>query len=101
MFCVCLKEEDGTSYLIVIFLEFQNQTIEFMWSSIMQYDLDDTNSMFCFQYQRQNKAPRWVKIFSNHVSIRYSRITTSHLKRDTFATLVLYTDPLSSIDLYP
>ena len=33
----------------------------------MQYDLDDEAMMFCFQYQRQSKTPRWVKIFSNHV----------------------------------
>jgi hypothetical protein len=45
--------------------------IEFLWSSILQYDLDDDAAMFCFQYQRQNKAARWVKIFSNHVSRRY------------------------------
>ena len=46
----------------------QNQVIEFLWSSILQYDLDDEAAMFCFQYQRQNKSPRWVKIYSNHVS---------------------------------
>ena len=43
--------------------------IEFLWSSILQYDLDDEAAMFCFQYQRQNKSPRWVKIYSNHVRV--------------------------------
>ncbi len=48
---------------------FQNQVIEFLWSSIVQYDLDDEQMMFLFQYQRQGKQPRWVKIFSPHVSL--------------------------------
>ena len=46
---------------------FQDQVIEFLWSSITHYDIDDHCGMFCFQYKRQNKPPRWVKIYSNHV----------------------------------
>ena len=69
-------KDDGTEEVWNIFLKslthkliclLQNQVIEFLWSSIIQYDLDDEAMMFLFQYQRQNKPPRWVKIFSNHV----------------------------------
>jgi sorting nexin-27 len=76
--CSCDSRKDGHVIPIISFEGFklqackedgteENQVIEFLWSSIVQYDLDDEAMMFLFQYQRQSKSPRWVKIFSNHV----------------------------------
>ncbi|TRY67128.1 hypothetical protein TCAL_09235 [Tigriopus californicus] len=80
--CACDSRKDGRVIPIISFEGFklqacqedgteENQVIEFMWSSVMQYDLDDEAMMFCFQYQRENKGPRWVKIFSNHYVFMY------------------------------
>lgn len=80
--CACDSRKEGRVIPIVSFEGFklqackedgteENQVIEFLWSSILQYDLDDEAAMFCFQYQRQNKSPRWVKIYSNHYIFLY------------------------------
>ncbi len=47
----------------------QNQVIEFDWRSICQYDLEDESMTFLFQYTRQDKSPRWIKIHTPHVSL--------------------------------
>jgi hypothetical protein len=47
----------------------QSQVVEFAWTSIKEWDVDDEAMAFCFQYQRPEKNPRWVKIFTPYVSL--------------------------------
>ena len=74
----------GTNHFFVMLFmnfkfQFQNQVIEFAWNSISQYDIDDHCGIFCFQYVRQNKPPRWVKIYSHHVSSNLFKILNAHV----------------------
>jgi len=48
---------------------FQSQVVEFAWTSIKEWEVDDEAMAFCFQYQRPEKNPRWVKIFTPYVSL--------------------------------
>ncbi|OXA61276.1 Sorting nexin-27 [Folsomia candida] len=50
-------KEDGT---------LESQIIPFTWESIIQWDIDDEGMAFAFQYERPDKAPRWVKIFTTY-----------------------------------
>lgn len=50
-------------------LLFQSQVVEFLWPDIKEWEVDEETMAFCFQYQRPDKNPRWVKIFTPHVSI--------------------------------
>jgi hypothetical protein len=52
---------------IILFL--QSQVVEFAWTSIKEWEVDDEAMAFCFQYQRPEKNPRWVKIFTPYVSL--------------------------------
>ncbi|PSN44097.1 Sorting nexin-27 [Blattella germanica] len=42
----------------------ETQVVEFAWTSIKEWEVDDEAMAFCFQYQRPEKNPRWVKIFT-------------------------------------
>nr|CAD7393227.1 unnamed protein product [Timema cristinae] len=42
----------------------QPQVVYFSWSIIKEWEVDDDSMAFCFHYQRPEKNPRWVKIFS-------------------------------------
>jgi hypothetical protein len=48
---------------------FQSQVVEFAWPSIKEWEVDDEAMAFCFQYQRPERNPRWVKIFTPYVSL--------------------------------
>jgi hypothetical protein len=54
---------------IFIFYFLQSQVVEFAWPSIKEWEVDDEAMAFCFQYQRPEKNPRWVKIFTPYVSL--------------------------------
>lgn len=47
--------EDGTC---------ESQVVELSWESVTQWEPDDEAMAFCLKYNRQDKAPRWVKIFT-------------------------------------
>lgn len=42
--------------------------MEFLWPDIKEWEVDEETMSFCFQYQRPDKNPRWVKIFTPYVS---------------------------------
>ncbi|KAJ4447685.1 hypothetical protein ANN_09693 [Periplaneta americana] len=42
----------------------ESQVVEFSWTSVKEWEVDDEAMAFCFQYQRPEKNPRWVKIFT-------------------------------------
>ena len=44
--------------------------VEFAWTSVKEWEIDDEAMAFCFQYQRPEKNPRWVKIFTPYVSMQ-------------------------------
>ncbi|KAL0131985.1 hypothetical protein PUN28_000035 [Cardiocondyla obscurior] len=49
-------KEDGT---------LESQVVEFQWSTITRWEVDEDGMAFCFQYTRQdNRPPRWLKVFT-------------------------------------
>ncbi|XP_071449829.1 sorting nexin-27 [Hetaerina americana] len=42
----------------------ESQVVDFAWGSIKEWEVDDEAMAFCFRYQRPEKNPRWVKIFT-------------------------------------
>ncbi|XP_039257055.2 sorting nexin-27-like [Styela clava] len=50
--------------------ELENQVIQFSWDEMKEWETeeeeDSENRAFCFQYQRGEKKPRWVKVFSEY-----------------------------------
>lgn len=45
--------EDGT---------LENQIVEFTWKTIKCWEVDETNGLFSFQFQREDKSPKCVKL---------------------------------------
>jgi sorting nexin-27 len=48
-------KEDGTA---------ESQVIEFAWNDILQYDVDTDQMSFNFEYHREGRKPRLVRIFT-------------------------------------
>lgn len=46
----------------------QNQIVEFTWKTIKCWEVDETNGIFSFQFQREEKGPRSVKLHTPYVS---------------------------------
>lgn len=51
--------EDGT---------LESQTVELTWDMISQWESDEESMAFCFQYSRNDKPARWVKVQTPYVS---------------------------------
>lgn len=51
--------EDGT---------LEAQTVELGWDTATRWESDDEAMAFCFQYSRNDKPPRWVKVYTPYVS---------------------------------
>jgi len=49
----------------------KSQVIEFSWEDIEQYELDNEQNTFNFEYRREGRKSRWVRIFTPYVSICY------------------------------
>ncbi|CAG9857240.1 unnamed protein product [Phyllotreta striolata] len=47
--------EDGTS---------ENQSVSLQWDSVRQWEVDEEGMAFCLKYNRPDKTPKWLKIFS-------------------------------------
>jgi hypothetical protein len=64
--------------------------VEFAWTSIKEWDVDDEAMAFCLQYQRPEKNPRWVKIFTPYVSVlSYSQMACSSLLLHNYSNRLL------------
>lgn len=48
--------------------------IEFNWKDISRFESDNNGDSFNFEYERQGKKPRLVRIFTNFVSKNASYI---------------------------
>ncbi|XP_076803328.1 sorting nexin-27-like [Clavelina lepadiformis] len=50
--------------------ELESQVIEFAWAEMKEWQVqekgEDVTGGFCFQYQRGEKKPRWVKVFTDY-----------------------------------
>lgn len=44
------------------------QMVELTWDSITRWESDEESMSFCFQYNRPDKAARWVKVYTPYVS---------------------------------
>lgn len=53
--------EDGTLEL---------QTVDLAWNTILRWESDEESMAFCFEYSRNEKPPRWVKVYTPYVSVR-------------------------------
>ncbi|XP_067935561.1 sorting nexin-27-like [Watersipora subatra] len=76
-FCKCDARKDG---FVVISVGFRNlklhacdnngalegNVIEFHWSNITTHDISHDLSSFYFQYEREGKKPRTIKVFTPH-----------------------------------
>ena len=51
--------EDGT---------LESQVVVLQWDTIRQWEVDDEGMAFCLKYNRSDKTPRWLKIFTPYVS---------------------------------
>lgn len=49
----------------------QNQIVEFTWKTIKCWEVDETNGLFSFQFQREEKSPKCVKLHTPYVSILF------------------------------
>ncbi len=47
----------------------ESQEHVFTWSMVSNYEADLEEAAFTFQYAREGKEPRWVKVFSPYVSV--------------------------------
>jgi len=57
----------------------ESQVIDFVWSEMKEHEVRDGKQAFCFQYQRGEKKPRWVKIFTRYpqfMSESFQRVLT-------------------------
>lgn len=53
----------------MLFFVWQTQIIDFAWSTIEKYEVDDEAMAFCFLYRQTEELIRWVKIFTPYVSV--------------------------------
>lgn len=49
----------------------QNQIVEFTWKTIKCWEVDETNGLFSFHFQREEKNPKCVKLHTPYVSILF------------------------------
>lgn len=65
--------EDGT---------LESQVVQLQWDCIRQWEADDEAMAFCLRYNRPDKTPKWLKIFTPYVS--------TYLLIYTFRIITLY-----------
>lgn len=44
------------------------QTVELTWDTVTEWESDEESMAFCFQYSRNEKPSRWVKVYTPYVS---------------------------------
>ena len=52
--------------------ELESQEHTFTWDMISNYEADLEEQAFTFQYAKGGKEPRWVRVYSPHVSLLLS-----------------------------
>jgi sorting nexin-27 len=73
--CVCDSRKEGhviaaigiSSFRLHACLEdgtLEEQTVELQWDAITSWESDDESMCFCFQYSRNQKPQKWVKVFT-------------------------------------
>lgn len=45
------------------------QTVELTWDTVTEWESDEESMAFCFQYSRNEKPSRWVKVYTPYVSV--------------------------------
>ena len=48
--------------------ELESQEHTFTWDMVSNYEADLEEQAFTFQYAKEGKEPRWVKVYSSYVS---------------------------------
>lgn len=48
--------------------ELESQEHTFTWDMVSNYEADLEEQAFTFQYTKEGKEPRWVRVYSPHVS---------------------------------
>ena len=59
--------------------ELESQEHIFTWDMVSNYEADLEEQAFTFQYTKEGKEPRWVRVYSPHVScsVAFTRIVLS------------------------
>ena len=52
----------------------EEQEHSFAWELVCQHEADMEESAFIFQYNREKKGPRWVRVYSPYVSTKTIRM---------------------------
>ena len=73
-----------------LILKFQSQVIEFQWSDIKAYDVEEEGMSFAFEYNRPGKKPRMVQILTQYVS----HTPLLHLSLDERKTVIRVSNQL-------
>ena len=48
--------------------DLEEQEHTFQWEMVVQHEPDVEEEAFTFQYTRESKPPRWVRVYSKYVS---------------------------------
>ena len=54
----------------------QSQVIEFAWEDVLQFEVDNDQMTFNFEYRREGRKPRWIRIFTPYVSALLTSVST-------------------------
>lgn len=60
----------------------ESQTVDLAWNTIMRWESDEESMAFCFEYSRNEKPPRWVKVYTPYVSIFWILLRAIFLKKN-------------------
>ncbi|XP_031635857.1 sorting nexin-27 [Contarinia nasturtii] len=77
--CACDSRKEGhvipaigmTSFRLIACREdgsLESQTVDLMWNTILRWESDEESMAFCFEYSRNEKPPRWVKVYTPYHS---------------------------------
>lgn len=54
----------------------ESQVVELSWDCVRQWEADDEGMAFCLRYNRTDKPPRWLKIYTPYVSLTLFLVTS-------------------------
>ena len=57
----------------------EDQEHTFPWDMVVHHEADVEEQAFTFQYNRENKPSRWVRIYSQYVSVQVRQVLVIEL----------------------
>ncbi|KAJ8944903.1 hypothetical protein NQ318_012712 [Aromia moschata] len=65
--CACDSRKDGHDGTP------ESQVVVLQWDSVRQWEIDEEGMAFCLKYNRPDKTPRWLKIFTPYTAGQHLR----------------------------